>query len=61
MRMPRFGHCALALLLVSTLSLTSSCALAAQALSMPLQMLGKLLGAFAANPVGTAATGAALL
>jgi hypothetical protein len=61
MRIPRIGHVALALLIVSTLSLTSSCALAAKALSLPLKLIGKLLGAFASNPVGTAATGAALL
>jgi hypothetical protein len=61
MRMSRLGHLALATLLVSTLSLTSSCALLASALSMPLKLLGRLLGAFASNPVGTAAAGAALL
>jgi hypothetical protein len=61
MKFSRLGHLALATLLVSTLSLTSSCALAAQALSMPLKLLGKLLGSFASNPVGTAAAGAALL
>ncbi len=51
----------MATLLVSTLCLTSSCALAAQALSMPLRLIGKLLGAFSSNPIGTAAAGAALL
>ena len=61
MNLSRTGHVALAFLLVTTLSLTSSCALAAQALSMPLRLLGKMLGAFASNPVGTAAAGAALL
>lgn len=61
MRLSRLGHLALALLLVSTLSLTSSCALLATALSMPLKLLGRLLGAFASNPIGTAAAGASML
>lgn len=61
MKMSRCGQLALATLLVSTLSLTSSCALLASALSMPLKMLGRLLGAFASNPIGTAATGASFL
>lgn len=61
MKLSRLGHLALATVLISTLTLTSSCALAAQALSMPLKLLGKLLGAFASNPVGTAAAGAAFL
>ena len=61
MKLSRLGQLSLATLLVSTLSLTSSCALAAQALSLPLKLLGKLLGAFASNPVGTAAAGAAFL
>lgn len=61
MKLSRLGHLALAMVLVSTLSLTSSCAMAAQALSLPFKLLGKLLGAFASNPIGTAAAGAALL
>jgi len=59
--MSRLGHAALALLLVSTLSLSSSCAMLAGALSIPFKLLGQLLGAFASNPVGTAAGAAALL
>lgn len=61
MKLSFSGRLALATLLVGALGLTSSCALAAQALSLPLRMVGKLLGAFASNPVGTAAAGAALL
>lgn len=61
MKFSPFGRIAMATLLVSTLCLTSSCALAAQALSMPLRLIGKLLGAFSSNPIGTAAAGAALL
>jgi hypothetical protein len=61
MRLSRLGHLALTLLLVSTFSMTTSCALAAQALSLPLKLLGRMLGAFASNPVGSAASAAALL
>lgn len=61
MKLSRSGHLALAFLLVNCCCLSSSCALAAKALSMPLRLLGKMLGAFASNPVGTAAAGAALL
>jgi len=59
--MSRLGHTALALLLVSTLSLSSSCAMLASALSIPFRLLGQLLGAFGSNPIGTAASAAALL
>ncbi|MFN0130569.1 MAG: hypothetical protein ACKV19_28240 [Verrucomicrobiales bacterium] len=61
MKLSSLGRCALVTLLVSALCLTSSCAMAAKALSLPLRLIGKLLGAFSSNPVGTAATGAALL
>jgi hypothetical protein len=61
MSMSRLGRTALAVLLVTTLSLTSSCAMLASALSIPLKLLGSLLGAFSSNPIGAAAAGAALL
>lgn len=61
MKLSYSGRLALATFLLSALGLCSSCALAAQALSLPLRLVGKLLGAFASNPVGTAAAGAALL
>ena len=49
------------LLLVSTLCLSSSCAMLSQALGIPFRLLGQLLGAFSSNPLGTAAAGAAFL
>ena len=61
MSMSRLGRTALAVLLVTTLSLTSSCAMLASALSIPLKLLGSLLGAFSSNPIGAAAAGAALM
>jgi hypothetical protein len=61
MSMSRLGRTALAVLLVTTLSLTSSCAMLASALSIPFKLLGSLLGAFSSNPIGAAAAGAALL
>jgi hypothetical protein len=61
MSMTRLGRTALAVLLVTTLSLTSSCAMLASALSIPFKLLGSLLGAFSSNPIGAAAAGAALL
>ena len=61
MSMSRLGRTALAVLLVTTLSLTSSCAMLASALSIPFKLLGSLLGAFSSNPIGAAAAGAALM
>jgi hypothetical protein len=61
MSMSRLGRTALAVLLVTTLSLSSSCAMLASALSIPFKLLGSLLGAFSSNPIGAAAAGAALL
>ena len=61
MSMSRLGRTALAVLLVTTLSLSSSCAMLASALSIPFKLLGSLLGAFSSNPIGAAAAGAALM
>ena len=61
MRLLTFRRLAQGLLLAGVLSTTSSCQMLGPLIAMPFRLLSTVLGMVSSNPIGTAASAAAIL